>query len=73
MQAFSCEFCEIFKNTLFHRTFPVAASVHVILSLRTIIIFVLICRNLHAPDFKRFKNAMTTSNKKAEAAPKDVL
>ena len=24
---FSCEFCEIFKNTFFHRTPPVAASV----------------------------------------------
>ena len=24
---FSCEFCEIFKNTFFYRTFPVAASV----------------------------------------------
>ena len=23
---FSCEFCEIFKNTFFHRTLPVAAS-----------------------------------------------
>ena len=25
-QAFSCEFCEIFKNTFFYRTPPVAAS-----------------------------------------------
>ena len=25
-QVFSCEFCEIFKNTFFHRTPPVAAS-----------------------------------------------
>ena len=23
---FSCKFCEIFKNTIFHRTTPVAAS-----------------------------------------------
>ena len=26
-QVFSCEFCEIFKNTFFYRTPPVAASV----------------------------------------------
>ena len=26
-QVFSCEFCEIFKNTRFYRTPPVAASV----------------------------------------------
>ena len=26
-QVFSCEFCEIFKNTFSYRTFPVAASV----------------------------------------------
>ena len=26
-QVFSCEFCEISKNTLFYRTLPVAASV----------------------------------------------
>ena len=25
-QVFSCEFCEIFKNTFFYRTPPVAAS-----------------------------------------------
>ena len=25
-QLFSCEFCKIFKNTFFYRTFPVAAS-----------------------------------------------
>ena len=25
-QVFSCEFCEIFKKTFFHRTPPVAAS-----------------------------------------------
>ena len=25
-QVFSCEFCEIYKNTFFHRTTPVAAS-----------------------------------------------
>ena len=25
-QAFPCEFCEIFKNTFFYRTPPVAAS-----------------------------------------------
>ena len=25
-KVFSCEFCEIFKNTFFHRTTPVAAS-----------------------------------------------
>ena len=25
-QVFSCEFCEIYKNTFFHRTPPVAAS-----------------------------------------------
>ena len=25
-QVFSCEFCEIFKNTIFHRTPPVPAS-----------------------------------------------
>ena len=27
VQVFSCEFCEIFKNTFFYRTPPVAASV----------------------------------------------
>ena len=27
-QVFSCEFCEISKNTFFHRTPPVVASVH---------------------------------------------
>ena len=27
-QVFSCEFCEIFKNTFSYRTTPVAASVH---------------------------------------------
>ena len=27
LQVFSCEFCEIFKNTFFYRTPPVAASV----------------------------------------------
>ena len=27
-QVFSCEFCEISKNTYFYRTPPVAASVH---------------------------------------------
>ena len=27
---FSCEFCEAFKNTFFHRTPPVAASVKLI-------------------------------------------
>ena len=27
-QVFSCEFCEISKNTFFYRTPPVAASVH---------------------------------------------
>ena len=27
LQAFSCEFCEISKNTFFDRTSPVAASV----------------------------------------------
>ena len=27
VQVFSCEFCEIFKNTSFHKTAPVAASV----------------------------------------------
>ena len=27
-QVFSCEFCEIFKNTFFHRTPLVAASLH---------------------------------------------
>ena len=26
-QVFSCEFCEIFKNTIFYRIHPVAASV----------------------------------------------
>ena len=26
-QVFSCEFCEVFKNILFYRTLPVAASV----------------------------------------------
>ena len=25
-QVFSCEYCEIFKNNFFYRTFPVAAS-----------------------------------------------
>ena len=25
-QVFSCEFCEVFKNTLFHRTPPMVAS-----------------------------------------------
>ena len=29
-QVFSCEFCEIFENTFFHRTPPVAASVKLI-------------------------------------------
>ena len=28
-QVFSCEFCEIFKNTYFYRTPPVAASVRI--------------------------------------------
>ena len=27
-QAFSCDFCEISKNTVFYRTFPVAASLN---------------------------------------------
>ena len=27
MQVVSCEFCEIFKNTDFHRTPPLAASI----------------------------------------------
>ena len=31
-QVFSCEFCEIFKNTFFHRTPSVAASATFILS-----------------------------------------
>ena len=30
VQLFSCEFCEIFKNTFFHKTPPVAASVNLI-------------------------------------------
>ena len=28
MQLFSCEFCEISKNTLSYRTLPVAASIY---------------------------------------------
>ena len=27
-QVFPCEFCEISKNTFFHRALPVAASIH---------------------------------------------
>ena len=29
---FSCEFCEISKNTFFHRTPPVASSVFILIS-----------------------------------------
>ena len=36
-QVFSCEFCEIFKNTFFYRTSPVAASERVFFSGKSIL------------------------------------
>ena len=57
-QVFSCEFCEISKNTFFYRTPPVATSVSIDVSIDKLIIFrnkLLLCFLWYLHNFEKIK------------------